>query len=312
MRDEQVDLGSGEAGTPQRLVARVRHRQHGGLEHFAARHLDVVAAVLEQLLVGRMHGASARAVQQLGEGAVGLQAGREDAAPVGAGPHDRRSGPVAEQHGRRAVLPVGDRRELLRRHDQHVLRLLRGHEALRDAERVEKPRAGRLDVERRRPFRAQDRLEIAGLGGEQPVRGAGGDDQSVEVERCQTGLAQRLLGRRLPHAGVRLLGARHAPLANARALADPLVRGLEELRELVVRHHAGRRVAAAPPQLGDGSLHATAPPSANSAPMSCDRWLSTIWVATRTAFMTARAGEAPWQMIATPFTPKSGAPPYSA
>src|SRR3989442_5264632 len=43
------------------------HRQHGGLEHFAARHLDVVAAVLEQLLVGRMHGASARAVQQRSE-----------------------------------------------------------------------------------------------------------------------------------------------------------------------------------------------------------------------------------------------------
>src|SRR5207247_9086953 len=117
-------------------------------------------------------------------------------------------------------------------------------------------------------------------------------------------------GRRLPQAGVRLVGAGHARLRNAGALADPLVRGLEELRELVVRHHAGRRVAAAPPQLGDGSLHATAPPSANSAPMSCDRWLSTIWVATPTAFRTARAGAPPWQLVDTPPPPTDRPPPY--
>src|ERR1051326_9322188 len=49
VRNEQVDVGGGESGARQGAVAGVRHRQHGGLEHLAARHLDVVAVILEQL-----------------------------------------------------------------------------------------------------------------------------------------------------------------------------------------------------------------------------------------------------------------------
>ena len=41
----------------------------------------------------------------------------------------------------------------------------------------------------------------------------------------------------------------------------------------------------------------------------CSR--STACTATRIAFRIARGGEPPWQMITTPFTPSSGAPPYS-
>jgi hypothetical protein len=39
--------------------------------------------------------------------------------------------------------------------------------------------------------------------------------------------------------------------------------------------------------------------------------LSTACAATRIALRIARGGEPPWQMIVTPFTPSSGAPPYS-
>jgi hypothetical protein len=42
-----------------------------------------------------------------------------------------------------------------------------------------------------------------------------------------------------------------------------------------------------------------------------DHARSTDWIATRIALQIARGGEPPWQMMVTPFTPSSGAPPYS-
>src|SRR5207302_10106488 len=102
-----------------------------------------------------------------------------------------------------------------------------------------------------------------------------------------------LLRGRLRHTGVRLVRARDPPLTDPGALADPLVRGVELARELVVRHHAFGRVPTRGHELRDGALHRGAPPSASSATMSRSRWLVTIWVATRTAFLIARAGEAP-------------------
>src|SRR5439155_11676620 len=60
----------------------------------------------------------------------------------------------------------------------------------------------------------------------------------------------------------------HAALADAGALADPLIRGVEDLRELVVGHHALGRVATGPLELRDRALHRAALPPASSAPMS--------------------------------------------
>ena len=80
-------------------------------------------------------------------------------------------------------------------------------------------------------------------------------------------------------------------------------------KEPVLLLDAGANVDCDARELGDGPLHATASPRANSSPMSWLRWLSTDWMATRIAFLMARAGEEPWQMIETPWTPSSGAPP---
>src|SRR5439155_24108343 len=99
--------------------------------------------------------------------------------------------------------------------------------------------------------------------------------------------------RRPCHAGVGFIGPRDAPLPDPGALADPLVRRVEDLRELVVRHHTLRRVATRSLELRNRTLHRAALPPANSAPMSWSRWLSTMCAATRTALTIARAGEAP-------------------
>src|SRR5439155_21548575 len=151
-------------------------------------------------------------------------------------------------------------------------------------------------------LRPEDRVEFARLWGKQPVGGARREDDRVEIGGREPVPPEQLLGRGLRHAGIRLVRLRHPPLANARPLHDPLVRGVEALRELLVRHCALGRIAARAPELHDRTLHRTAPPSANSASISCSRWLSTICAATRTAFLMARGGEAPWQMITTPLT----------
>ena len=253
------------------MLARVRHRKHRGLEDLTPRHLDVVRVILEQRLVRGMRGAATRAVQQLRERPVRLHVARQDPPPVRAPPHDRRAGAVAEQHGRGTIRPVHDAGELLGGHDQDRLRLLRGDQPLRHVEPVEPPGARGSHVEGGRAVGAEDRLEIAGLRGQQAVGGAGREDDGVEVGRREPVALEHALGRRLRHAGVRLVRLRHPPLANTGALHDPLVRRLQALRELVVRHHALRRVAANAPELGDRTLHRTAPPSANSASMSSSR-----------------------------------------
>src|SRR6185436_2798908 len=120
---------------------------------------------------------------------------------------------------------------------------------------------------------------------------------------------EHLQRRRLPHAGVGLVLGGYAPFLDAGALLDPLIGRVEELGELLVFHDARRGVAAGAPQLCEGTLHAGTLPTANSAAMSSERWLRTDWMATRMAFLIAFAGDAPWQMITTPCTPSSGAPP---
>src|SRR5439155_758664 len=89
----------------------------------------------------------------------------------------------------------------------------------------------------------------------------------LDVERGEAVLFQHLQRRRLAHTGVGLGVARDAALADAGALADPLIRGVEDLGELVIRHDALRHVAPRADQLGEGALHAGTSPRANSAPM---------------------------------------------
>ena len=132
------------------MVAGIRHREHGGLENLAARHLDVVAVILEQLFTGRMRRAAARPIEKLGERPVRLQIARENAAPVRALAHDGGPGAVAEQDRRRAITPIHDARELFGGDHQHVLGLIRRDHTLGGAQRIDEARAGGTDVERGR------------------------------------------------------------------------------------------------------------------------------------------------------------------
>ena len=102
-------------------------------------------------------------------------------------PHDRGPGAVAEEDGGGAVLEVGDGRELLRPDHEHRLALPRRDEALGHGERVHVARARRADVEGRGVLGAEQRLEIAGGGREQPVGAGGGEHDGVELDRRDAG-----------------------------------------------------------------------------------------------------------------------------
>src|SRR5689334_4104558 len=128
------------------------------------------------------------------------------------------------------------------------------------------------------------------------------------------GLRHRLTGGLHGHAARRLVRGSDAPLHDAGALDDPLVRRLQaERREIVVRHDLGGN---APPRAGDvrdGPLHAAVSPeaAASRAPIWSFIPLTTACAATFTAFLMARAFDLPWEIMLTPLTPRSGAPPTS-
>ena len=242
-----------------------------------------------------MRGAAAGPVQELRERAVGLHVARQHAPPARALAHEGGPRTVTEQHGGGAVGPVHDGRELLRGDDEHLLCLLGRDESFRDIERVQEAGARGLNIEGGGVLGAEQRLQVTRLRGEQPVGRAGRHHESIDIGRREAGLLEHLLRRGLAHAGVGLVGPGHPALADAGALPDPLIRRVEDLRELVVGHHALGRVPTGSDELGDGTLHraAPAPPPASSAPMSWSTCVSTMWAAARTALMMARAGEEP-------------------
>ena len=66
---------------------------------------------------------------------------------------------ITEKHAGVAVLPIDNRRELLRTDDEHGVIRARHNELLRHLQTIDKPRTGGLKVESRRPARADFMLD---------------------------------------------------------------------------------------------------------------------------------------------------------
>src|SRR5262249_30916879 len=157
--------------------------------------------------------------------------------------------------------------------------------------------------------------DVAGAG-EEHVRGGGPYDDEVDVLGHEVGALERLVGRPDGEIGRGLALVDDPPLADAAALNDPLVAGLDHPLEIGVAQHALRSVRAHPDDPGPGhSRSPSFPPratSASSAALMCSFTPAFAQSrATRTAFLMAFTGEVPWQMMAAPSRPSSGAPPIS-
>jgi hypothetical protein len=96
--------------------------------------------------------------------------------------------------------------------------------------------AGRDQVEAPGAARAQTILHQARRGWEQHVGRDGADDDGVDLASLNAALRQRALGRGDRHIRSCHAGLQNVPLPDAGALDNPLVVGLNQLFEVVIRH----------------------------------------------------------------------------
>src|SRR5205823_3191247 len=125
VRDEERHVRRREAVRLQRGGHRLRHQDRGELEDLAAFHYRAVLPLLYQLRADERVVRQAGGVdpQFLGVAAVGVEVGREHAAPRGVGrAEDRDAGAITEQHGRVATArgPVEPAGMHFGAHQQHA------------------------------------------------------------------------------------------------------------------------------------------------------------------------------------------------
>jgi len=167
--------------------------------------------------------------------------------------NQHRSGAVAEQHAGRTVGIVDDRRHLVCS-DQHDLAVFAGLDELRsDGERIDEAGARGLHVEAADAVDARHVADEIGRRGEYEVRRRRGADQEVHLAGSGAGLLEESAHRFRAHMrSAQSLALEDVPLFDAGALDDPLVTGVDHLRELGVGKHVGRHVAE---HAGDSRAH---------------------------------------------------------
>ena len=153
-----------------------------------------------------------------------------------AGAQHHRAGAVAEQHAGAAVVPVEDAREGLGADHQRACAPGRAQEVVGDRQRIDEAGADRLHVEGGAARHAERGLHRGG-GGRKGLVGRGGreHDQVDVAARAMPGVRPAPRRRRwVARSEVISPSRRDVALADAGALADPLVGGVEALREFGV------------------------------------------------------------------------------
>ena len=222
---------------------------------------------------------------------------------------------VAEEHAGVPVGPVDVPRQDLAADDEDVLGLARLDQAVGEVEGVEKPDTGRAHVGRRRPGRAEVALDEAGGRRKGHVARDRSHEDHVQVLGLHARAFQRLLRRPGAEVGEVLPLGDDVALLDPGARHDPLVRRVDELLQVRVGQELLRDGRSGPDH--HRPIHAFASRSSRAWSSAICAWI--FWArlrrensaAKRMAFLIAFAEERPWQMMTQPFTPRSGAPPYS-
>ena len=141
----------------------------------------------------------------------------------------RGAGAVAEEHAGAAVVPVEDARGGLGADHQRARRELVLEEAVGGGNGIDEARADRLEVERGAVVHAELLLNHRGGGGEGEVGRRGRDDDEVDVGDGDAGGRHRLLRGFDREIGGDFAFGGEVALADAGALDDPFVGGVDEL-----------------------------------------------------------------------------------
>ena len=186
-------------------------------------------------------------LEEVAAGAVDFAQEIDEAAPssaLGGGFDQHGAGAIAEQDAGGAVGVVDDAAHGVGADHQHLLMRAGGHQVGAGGEAVDEAGAGGDQVEAPGAARAERVLHQAGGGGEEHVRRDGADDDGVDVGGANAALGERATGGFDGHVGGGHFGGGDVALADAGALDDPLVVGLDHLFEVLVGEHARRDIAA--------------------------------------------------------------------
>ena len=250
MRHQPVDVRRGQPVGGERLVHHLAQMLHRLAEHLAPFHPQKAG------MAGRRR--AAIDIEDVVLASVRMQMGREDMAAarprLGHRLQHQCPGAVAEQDAGAAIVPVENAREGLGADHQSGARLPEPQRIVGGGERKDKPGAHRLDVEGRAPVHPQPRLHLGRGRREGVVRGGGRQNDQIEIAAVHAGAVERLLRRAHREIGGQLSGCGHAALADAGALADPRVGGVEAGGQIVVGHDPRGQIGAAPDDLG-AQLH---------------------------------------------------------
>ena len=262
-----------------------------------------------------MERAAPRHLEQVRERAVRVKLRGEDPAGLTRRTEHHGPGGVAEQHARIPVRPVDDLGKRLDSDHQHRLRRARGDLRARERERVEESRARRRDVEGVRLLGAQPVLHEARGRGKRAVSRHGADDDLVDLRAVDARVLQGAPGRLGRQRRSRRVRIGDPALLDSGPGGDPLVGGVHDLLQILVREHpVGRAGAYADDvHVARRSDHAASGASrCRSSRMKSATRASAQRAAARMAFLMARALLRPCAMMQVPSTPRSGAPPTSA
>ena len=201
-------------------------------------------ALVDRLVGRRPETAAGGHVERIAAAAVDLVLEIEDPAGVAfAGcRHDDRSGAVAKEHAGRAVLVIEDARHDVCADDQGMFVRSGRHQLARRRERIGERRTRRVQIEPPRAVRADLVLNKTRRAREHHVRRDRADNDHVDVVGRQARALDRLQGGFLAQVGGRHARIHDVSLADADALHDPLVGGVDHPRKVVVGQHPRRHV----------------------------------------------------------------------
>ena len=159
-------------------------------------------------------------------------------------PQDGRARAVAEKHAGIAIGPIGDRAELLRADHEDGVVGVRHDELLRDLDREKESGAGRGDIETGGFARADLRLHETGGRRENHIGGGGRDQDEIDLFRGNAGLLHRSQSGLGGHVAGLFVGRGDPAFLDPGAGRDPLVVGLDDLREVLVGEDFFRQITA--------------------------------------------------------------------
>ena len=232
-----VDVFDRNARIARKLMDRVADGVDAELEHAAAIHGKHAFAVLYRPI--------RRGARQSGDAQcfdVGRRRKLNSKGILPLSLYDRSARTIAKEHARGTVGPIERARHLLGGNDQHVLGATAGDIALGDIERKYEAGTSRRNVEGR-TCGTQALSNGARFGGNEMIARRRRADDQIQLARIDSGRLERLLAR-CHGKVVERLGGAHMAALDPRAGKNPLIRGVQELGQLVVGNAAlGKRRA---------------------------------------------------------------------